>query len=73
MAVNVTISSNGNCAPQVLRICAIELGVNFVDTADSYGPETNEMQIAQALYPYPSGLVIATRWIPGLRPRGIPE
>src|SRR5262245_5268557 len=37
---------------------AIELGVNFIDTADSYGPETNETQIAQALYPYPSGLVI---------------
>lgn len=40
---------------------AIELGVNFIDTADSYGPETNETQIAQALYPYPSGLVIATK------------
>jgi pyridoxine 4-dehydrogenase len=40
---------------------AVELGVNFIDTADSYGPETNEMQIAQALYPYPSGLIIATK------------
>ena len=40
---------------------AIELGVNFIDTADSYGPETNESLIAQALYPYPPGLVIATK------------
>jgi len=35
--------------------------VNFIDTADSYGPETNESLISQALYPYPSGLVIATK------------
>ncbi|MDW3687938.1 aldo/keto reductase [Cupriavidus sp. CV2] len=40
---------------------AIELGVNFIDTADSYGPEANESLIAQALYPYPSDLVIATK------------
>jgi aryl-alcohol dehydrogenase-like predicted oxidoreductase len=40
---------------------AVELGVNFIDTADSYGPETNESLISQALYPYPSGLVIATK------------
>jgi pyridoxine 4-dehydrogenase len=40
---------------------AVELGVNFIDTADSYGPEANESQIAQALYPYPPGLVIATK------------
>jgi pyridoxine 4-dehydrogenase len=40
---------------------AIELGVNFIDTADSYGPETNESLIAQALYPYPRDLVIATK------------
>src|ERR1700744_2683197 len=40
---------------------AIELGVNFIDTADSYGPETNETQIAEALYPYPADLVIATK------------
>jgi pyridoxine 4-dehydrogenase len=40
---------------------AVELGVNFIDTADSYGPETNESQISQALYPYPPGLVIATK------------
>ena len=40
---------------------AIELGVNFIDTADSYGPHVNEEVIAEALYPYPSGLVIATK------------
>jgi pyridoxine 4-dehydrogenase len=40
---------------------AVELGVNFVDTADSYGPEVNERQIAEALHPYPEGLVIATK------------
>ena len=40
---------------------AVELGVNFIDTADSYGPEVNERQIAEALYPYPDGLVIATK------------
>jgi pyridoxine 4-dehydrogenase len=40
---------------------AVELGVNFIDTADSYGPETNELLISQALYPYPPGLVIATK------------
>jgi pyridoxine 4-dehydrogenase len=40
---------------------AIELGVNFIDTADSYGPNVSEELIAEALYPYPSGLVIATK------------
>jgi aryl-alcohol dehydrogenase-like predicted oxidoreductase len=40
---------------------AVELGVNFIDTADSYGPETNETLVSQALYPYPPGLVIATK------------
>jgi aryl-alcohol dehydrogenase-like predicted oxidoreductase len=40
---------------------AVGLGVNFIDTADSYGPEANESLIAQALYPYPPGLVIATK------------
>jgi pyridoxine 4-dehydrogenase len=40
---------------------AVELGVNFIDTADAYGPETNELLIADALHPYPSGLVIATK------------
>src|SRR5437667_9809089 len=40
-------------AKKVLRR-ALELGVNFIDTADAYGPETNELLIAEALYPYPS-------------------
>ncbi|QQO33242.1 aldo/keto reductase [Bradyrhizobium diazoefficiens] len=40
---------------------AVELGVNFIDTADSYGPEANELLISQALYPYRSGLVIGTK------------
>ncbi|MBX2907596.1 MAG: aldo/keto reductase [Taibaiella sp.] len=37
------------------------LGVNFIDTADSYGPEVSEELIAEALYPYPAGMVIATK------------
>jgi len=55
-----------------------ERSVNFINTADSYGPETNESVISQALYPYPSGLVIATKgglmrpnrrsWVPNGRP-----
>jgi len=40
---------------------AVELGVNFIDTADSYGPYANEELIAEALFPYPPGLVIATK------------
>ncbi|PYT79657.1 MAG: oxidoreductase [Acidobacteria bacterium] len=40
---------------------AMELGVNFIDTADSYGPNVSEELIAEALSPYPSGLVIATK------------
>ena len=40
---------------------AVELDVNFIDTADSYGPSVNEELIAEALYPYPKGLVIATK------------
>jgi pyridoxine 4-dehydrogenase len=47
-------------AIKVLRR-ALELGVNFIDTADSYGPNVSEQIIAEALYPYPSGLVIATK------------
>src|ERR1700741_5239372 len=57
---------------------ALELGVNFIDTADSYGPKVSEELIAEALHPYPDGLVIATkaglvrpgpnRWIPSGRP-----
>ncbi len=40
---------------------AVELGVNFIDTADSYGPNVSEELIAEALHPYPEGLVIATK------------
>ena len=57
---------------------AVALGVNLIDTADSYGPEVSERIIAEALYPYPPGLVIATkaglerpgpdRWKPNGRP-----
>lgn len=44
---------------------AVELGVNFIDTADSYGPDSSEELIAEALYPYPKELVIATKvgWV----------
>jgi aryl-alcohol dehydrogenase-like predicted oxidoreductase len=57
---------------------AVELGVNFIDTADSYGPEVSETLIAETLHPYPDDLVIATkggllrpgpgRWQPDGRP-----
>jgi aryl-alcohol dehydrogenase-like predicted oxidoreductase len=47
-------------ACRVLRR-AVELGVNFIDTADAYGPGANERLIADALHPYPAGLVIATK------------
>jgi pyridoxine 4-dehydrogenase len=57
---------------------AVDLGVNLIDTADAYGPETSELLIAQALHPYPSGLVIATKggltrpgpgqWVPNGHP-----
>jgi pyridoxine 4-dehydrogenase len=48
-------------AGQQLLRRAIELGVNFIDTAESYGPGYNEELIASALYPYPDNLVIATK------------
>jgi pyridoxine 4-dehydrogenase len=61
----------------------VELGVNFIDTADSYGPEVSERLIADALYPYPDDLVIATkggllrpgpsRWEPDGRPEHLRE
>ncbi|HZS94710.1 MAG TPA: aldo/keto reductase [Chloroflexota bacterium] len=64
-------------AKRVLRR-ALDLGVDFIDTADAYGPDTSENIIAEALYPYPSGLVIATKggqtrpgpddWVPNGRP-----
>src|SRR5436853_1844363 len=57
---------------------ALERGINFIDTADSYGPEVSERLIAETLYPYPEELVIATKgglirpgpgqWIPDGRP-----
>jgi pyridoxine 4-dehydrogenase len=47
-------------AKSVLRR-AVELGVNLIDTADAYGPEVSERFIAEALFPYPKGLVIATK------------
>ncbi len=56
----------------------IELGVNFIDTADAYGPDVSERLIAEALYPYPQGLIIGTKggqertgpnqWVPNGRP-----
>jgi pyridoxine 4-dehydrogenase len=68
---------DGGHANRVLHR-AVELGVNFIDTADSYGPEVNESLISQALHPYPPGLVIATKgglvrpdrrsWVPDGRP-----
>ena len=47
-------------ALKVLRR-AVKLGVNLIDTADAYGPETSELLIAEALHPYSEGLVIATK------------
>jgi aryl-alcohol dehydrogenase-like predicted oxidoreductase len=51
---------NRDAALAVLRR-ALELDVNFIDTADSYGPNVSEELIAEALFPYPKGLVIATK------------
>ena len=45
----------------VLLRAVVDAGVNFIDTADVYGPHTNELLIREALYPYPDGLVIATK------------
>jgi pyridoxine 4-dehydrogenase len=69
-------------AKKVLRR-AIELGVNLIDTADAYGPETSELLIAEALHPYPQGLVIATKggltrpgpgsWVPDCRPERLSQ
>src|SRR5690242_9672719 len=69
---------DGDVAKAVVRR-AVELGVNFIDTADSYGPHVSEELIAEALHPYPEDLVIATkggleRTGPGEWPRnGRPE
>jgi len=71
-----------NEARAVLRR-AVELGVNFIDTADSYGPDVSEELIAEALHPYPEDLVIGTkggllrpgpgRWDPDGRPEHLRE
>ncbi len=68
---------NPDEARAVLRR-AVECGVNFIDTADSYGPEVSERLIAETLHPYPSHLIIATKggltrqgpdqWAPVARP-----
>jgi pyridoxine 4-dehydrogenase len=49
--------------PEAIRVLrrAVELGVNFIDTADSYGPRVSEELVAEALHPYPANLVIATK------------
>jgi aryl-alcohol dehydrogenase-like predicted oxidoreductase len=62
---------------------AIELDVNLIDTAESYGPHVSEQLIAEALHPYPKGLVIATKggldrpgpnqWVPNGRPERLRE
>jgi pyridoxine 4-dehydrogenase len=62
---------------------AVELGVNFIDTADAYGPEVSERLIAETLSPYPHGLIIATKggflrpaaseWVPDGRPEHLRE
>ena len=69
-------------ARRVLRR-AVELGVNFIDTADAYGPDINERLICEALHPYPRGLVIATKggivrpsapeWVANGRPEHLRE
>src|SRR5580693_7602504 len=69
-------------AIRVLRR-AVELGVTLIDTADSYGPNVSEELIAEALHPYPDGLVIATkggkvrpgpgRWVDDGRPEHLRE
>ena len=69
-------------AKSVLRR-AVEFGVDFIDTADSYGPHVSEELIAEALHPYPGGLVIATKggltrsgpgqWEPDCRPEHLRE
>jgi pyridoxine 4-dehydrogenase len=69
-------------ALKVLRR-AVELGVDLIDTADAYGPDVDELLIAEALYPYPKGLVIATKggltrpgrgqWVPNGRPEHLKQ
>ena len=69
-------------ARRVLRR-ALELGINLIDTADSYGPEVSERLITETLHPYPEGLVVATKgglvrpgpgsWVPDGRPEHLRE
>jgi pyridoxine 4-dehydrogenase len=71
--------------PNALTILrrAVELGVNLIDTADAYGPETSELLIAEALHPYSKALVIATKggltrpgpgqWVPNGRPEHLKQ
>jgi aryl-alcohol dehydrogenase-like predicted oxidoreductase len=69
-------ADRGNALKVLKR--AVELGANLIDTADAYGPQTSELLIAEALYPYPKNLVIATKggqtrpgpgqWVPNGRP-----
>jgi pyridoxine 4-dehydrogenase len=60
---NASIWGEPSDRPKALRLLrrAAELGVNFFDTAESYGPQTDETLIAEALHPYPKGFVIATK------------
>src|SRR5438128_11400801 len=74
-------ADRGNTLKVVRRV--VELGVNLIDTADAYGPETSELLIAEALHPYPRGLVIATKggltrpgpgqWVPNGRPEHLKQ
>src|SRR5207248_8911238 len=69
-------ADRGNTLKVLRRV--VQLGVNLIDTADDYGPETSELLIAEALHPYPKDLVIATKggltrpgpgqWMPNGRP-----
>src|SRR3954454_6657308 len=70
-------------AARALLRRAVELGVTLIDTADAYGPQVSERLIAEALHPYPDGLVVATkggstrpgptRWAPDGRPEHLRE
>ena len=74
-------TDRGNAVKVLKR--AVQLGVNLIDTADAYGPETSELLIAEALYPYPKDLVIATKggltrpspgeWVPDGRPEHLKQ
>src|SRR4029077_6586144 len=75
-AVRRTVRIRANVLQGLRR--TVEPGVNLIDTADPYGPEVSELLIAEALHPYPPGLVIATKggltrpgpgqWVPDGRP-----